>query len=530
MMIEKNQNNIIQENLEAKLLLNQRMLMALATATNELLINNNFISALTNSLKIMGKAIDVDRIYCFKNLENNEEASEPELLAQWESNYIQTNKFNKSHLPFAKLTNFMNPVFKGTPVITLTKDILDNEAKSILTENHIKEIIFMPIFDGDKYWGFIECEECEVEVDWAEEEISILNYFTTAISGAINRKNYEKEIKSLSFKDQLTGLYNRRFYEEEVKRLDTKRNLPITIVLGDVNGLKLINDCFGHVVGDKLIKKAAEIIKNTCRTDDVVARLGGDEFVMLFPNTNNKEAEEIIKRINSMAAKTVVGDITTSISFGCGTKTTDQEKIEEIFNKAEEHMYRTKLDNSSKIKRRTIEQVLSNLFEIYNHEKVHSKHVGKLCESIAIALGLGNNDITQMKLVGNMHDIGKIGIDPKILNKKNKLTEKEYDEVKRHPEIGYRILSSVNEFSEIANYILEHHERWDGKGYPKGLKGDKISLQARITAVADAYDAMTSNRSYGVKMNKQEAKNELLKKSGTQFDPNIVKIFTEKVI
>jgi HD-GYP domain-containing protein (c-di-GMP phosphodiesterase class II) len=136
-------------------------------------------------------------------------------------------------------------------------------------------------------------------------------------------------------------------------------------------------------------------------------------------------------------------------------------------------------------------------------------------------------DINQIRIAGLMHDIGKIGIEEKILNKPNKLNQEERYELIRHVEIGYRILSSVNEFSEIANHVLEHHERWDGSGYPKGLKGEEISLQARIIAIADSFDAMTTDRPYRGALNEQEAIKELKRCSGTQFDPEIVKIFIE---
>ncbi len=157
-----------------------------------------------------------------------------------------------------------------------------------------------------------------------------------------SERTKQKEIEFLSYHDQLTGLYNRRFYEEELKRLDTKRNFPLTIVIGDVNGLKLVNDSFGHVKGDELLKKTAEVIKKGCRADDIIARLGGDEFVIILPITDAFKAEQIINRINDLSLKEKAGAIDISISFGYKTKMDEEEKIQEIFKFAEDQMYRNK--------------------------------------------------------------------------------------------------------------------------------------------------------------------------------------------
>ncbi|MBK5247004.1 MAG: diguanylate cyclase, partial [Peptostreptococcaceae bacterium] len=281
-----------------------------------------------------------------------------------------------------------------------------------------------------------------------------------------DRKKTEKDLLYMSYHDQLTGLYNRRYYKEELKRLDTKRNLPLTIVMGDANGLKLINDSFGHAMGDELLRKAAEVIKNGCRADDIIARLGGDEFVIILPKTDVFETERIIKRIKDLSLKEKVGNIDISISFGYATKSNEGENIQEIFKYAENLMYRHKFSESSGIRSKTIDLTMKTLYKKSIIEKLHSIKVSEFCEAIATKMDFSENDVYQIKIAGLMHDIGKIEIDEKILNKPEKLSKDEWERMQRHPEIGYRILSSVNEFSVIADDILEHHERWDGKGYP----------------------------------------------------------------
>ena len=344
------------------------------------------------------------------------------------------------------------------------------------------------------------------------------------------RKKSENEIIFLSYHDQLTGLYNRRFYEEELKRLDNGRNLPLTIAMGDVNGLKLINDAFGHLFGDELLKKAAETIRRGCRADDIVARLGGDEFVIILPKTDLTETDKIFRRIKELAAKETVGSVEISISFGFETKNSPLEEIQDIFKNAENHMYRQKLFESASMRSKIVDLIMNTLYEKNHREMMHSKRVSKICEAIAVKMNFDEDDVKQLRIAGLMHDIGKIGIDEEILNSSRKLNDDEWQEMKKHSEIGYRILSSVNEFSEIANYILEHEEKWDGSGYPKGLKGEEISLQARIISIADSFDAMTSVRTYSGALSEAEALREIIRCAGSQFDPVITRVFVEDVL
>jgi diguanylate cyclase (GGDEF)-like protein/PAS domain S-box-containing protein len=344
------------------------------------------------------------------------------------------------------------------------------------------------------------------------------------------KKKKQEEIIYLSYCDQLTGLYNRRYFEDKLKEIDTAENLPITLIMADVNGLKLVNDSFGHSLGDELLKKAAEVLKRGCRKKDIISRLGGDEFVAILTETSSLQAEQIIKRINSIAANEKVGAIDISISFGYETKKSMSENIQDIFKNAEDYMYRHKLYESSSIRNKTIDLIMNTLYEKSDREMLHSKRVSEICEALAVRMNFDKDKVNQIKIAGLMHDIGKMGIDENILNKPQKLNDEERKEVKRHPEIGYRILSSSNDFSEIAEYVLKHHERWDGKGYPGGFKGEEISIQARIIAIADAYDAMTSDRPYRKGLRVEEALTELKRCSGTQFDADLVDIFINMVL
>jgi len=345
-----------------------------------------------------------------------------------------------------------------------------------------------------------------------------------------DRKKKEDENRYLSYHDVLTGLYNRRFYEEEIERLDTNRNLPISIIIGDVNGLKFVNDAFGHDKGDELLQKAASAIRRACRADDIVARWGGDEFVILLPKTEPEEAEEIVKRIKEQYLNLYVNAIHVSISFGWDTKSKTDEDILKVLKTAEDYMYKHKFIENEGRGGNTISTIINTLHEKNPREEQHSQRVSEICQNIGKAIGFSEMKISKLKVVGLLHDIGKIAIEESILNKPGKLTEQERNEIQRHPDIGYRILSSSYEMLELADCILAHHERWDGTGYPRGLEGEAIPRVARILALADSYDAMTSERPYRNALTEEEVLAQIRNNAGTQFDPEIAKIFVEQVL
>ena len=344
-----------------------------------------------------------------------------------------------------------------------------------------------------------------------------------------DERQRQKNISYLSYHDPLTGIYNRRFFEEELRRLDTRRNLPITLVMSDVNGLKLINDAFGHSMGDKLLRAAADVLRAGCREDDIIARLGGDEYVILLPHTAAAEAEAVISRIREQAAQTQVGTVTLSISFGSETKIDADESMDDIFRRAEDKMYRQKLFESPSMRNNTVKAILQALYETHPMEEAHAHRVARLCEMTGRALGLQEHEVRELRTAGLLHDIGKIAINREIIFKEGALTEEDRWEIRKHSEIGYRILSAVNELAEIADYVLLHHERWDGAGYPKGLKGEAIPLTSRILGLADSYNAMTSDRPYRKALPEAEAIASIRQEAGTKFDPDLVQLFVEQV-
>ena len=339
------------------------------------------------------------------------------------------------------------------------------------------------------------------------------------------KKRKQDEILFLSYHDQLTGLYNRRFFEEELKRLDTERNLPMTLVMFDVNGLKLINDAFGHQTADQVLQTVAWALRRECRSDDIIARIGGDEFVLLLPKTEWEMAETISNRIQQSIKNERVQSIQLSVSYGWETKRDGTTDMTEIFKNAENNMYVHKLVESASTRHGIVDVIMKTLNEKNSSEDQHACRVSALCARLAEHMKLDRQQVDEVRTIGLVHDIGKISVREETLNKENPLTLPEWTEIKRHSEIGFKILSSSHEYMQIAEHVLHQHERWDGTGYPKGLRGSEISIQSRIIAVADAYDAMTSERVYGKKMTHQEAMAELRRFAGIQFDPAVVAAF-----
>ena len=340
----------------------------------------------------------------------------------------------------------------------------------------------------------------------------------------------EREIEYLSYHDELTGLYNRRYFQEEIKRLDMSRNLPITLVMGDVNGLKVINDGFGHPIGDQLLQSAAQAIKNSCRNDEIIARMGGDEFAIVLPGVSEGEAVKVVNRMKKSASESIIMGLPVSIAFGFSTKNEPHESIFKVLQAAEDRMYQNKMAENSSGRNQTIKVMLQALFNRSPREEAHILNVSHICELFANALGFDRDQTIELKLAAQLHDIGKIAIEQRILEKPDFLNDHERVQMQRHTETGYRILSTTPEYLNVAQIVYDHHEKMDGSGYPRGLKGDQIPIGARMLSIAECVDAMSNDQPHRKALNKEEIKAELIRCSNTQFDGDLVKIFIQSVL
>ena len=276
----------------------------------------------------------------------------------------------------------------------------------------------------------------------------------------------------------------------------------------------------------------AKILKSYCRKEDIVSRIGGDEFGILLPQTDSKSAQLVCSRISDTCKGCAVdgSSICPSISVGYATKNFETETMDDILTAAEESMNKQKLLESRSAHNSIIASIKVIMFEKSQETEEHAERMVQLSKSIGIAMSLTDDQLHELELLATLHDIGKMSIPAAILSKTGKLSDEEWVEMKKHPEVGFRIAQATSELVPIAKYILCHHERWDGKGYPQGLIGEKIPLLSRIVAIADSFDAMTNDRAYRVAMTKEEAIEEIRRNSGTQFDPEVTRVFIEKVL
>lgn len=357
------------------------------------------------------------------------------------------------------------------------------------------------------------------------------NSILTVVRDITKRKNDEKRIFEMSMHDSLTGLFNRNYFEEKLMSLKNEKTQNVGIIVCDIDGLKLVNDTLGHAQGDELIKNAASILKICCKEEDTIARIGGDEFVVIISNTSEEELETYANKIANKTEQLNVLEpiIMVSISVGYAISS-DNNELQMVFREADSHMYREKLHHHQSKRSKNIE-LLSKMLEARDFiTEGHGERLQTLTTELSKVIRLSEPEINDISLFAQFHDLGKIGIPDSILFKPGRLDDTEIVNMKRHTEIGYRIAKASPDLAHISDWILKHHERWDGKGYPYGLKGEEIPIQCRILAIVDAYDAMINDRPYRKAMSKEMAIEEIIKCAGTQFDPVLAEKFIKLLI
>ncbi len=364
---------------------------------------------------------------------------------------------------------------------------------------------------------------------WLSMHISALRDHSGKIMGfqgvardITDRKNAEDYIRYISFHDQLTGLYNRHYFEHCRKEFE---NIPvISVIVTDINSLKLVNDTYGHEYGDQLIKEYAKILKQSFKQSDLIFRWGGDEFIVILKNTEEARSWELYSRLNKHCGNTYVKDIPLSISVGISPKM-QGEKIEKALNEAENMMYNNKIKESKSSKKLIIQTILQALSDISHETKGHTERMSLTCHQFGKYLDLSPPELSRLDALTMLHDIGLIKIDSDILLKEAPLNSEEWEEIRKHPGVGYHITRSTEEFACVAEEILTHHEKWDGTGYPQGLAGESIPYLARILSLIDSYEVMYYGRPYKKKMSTDEIIEEVERCSGKQFDPDLAEDF-----
>ena len=328
--------------------------------------------------------------------------------------------------------------------------------------------------------------------------------------------------------DPLTDLMNKQYVKDKISKYFPRITKSVVLISIDINALRKINDVLGYDLGDEVLKWTASAMKAACKAGMIPIRWGNDNFLVIAYGANAENAERIIQEIEYHLSQNKAKEaVYLSITMGYYVHTDPKETIFQAIAQSERALAENKFLGMGEKSNVPIEMVVTIFHEKNCREAAHSKRVSELCVMMGKAMGMSRKEIDKLRLIGLVHDIGKLGIDEAILNKKGKLTDEEYQQIKKHPEIGFRILTTTPDTTEIAYFVLSHHERFDGLGYPNGIKGNDIPLFSKILSVADSFDAMTRERTYKVTMSTVEAVDELRRCAGKQFDPIVVECFAK---
>ena len=378
----------------------------------------------------------------------------------------------------------------------------------------------------------VSCEQEREARTYEEYYIPVVtaggeSLFQVISKDVTEKRDMERRLLEMSLYDASTGLYSRSFFEEEMKRLGQDRHCPLGIIICDINGLKLINDTLGHQSGDLLLKAAADLLRRCFRDSDIAARIGGDEFAVLLPGSDEASVAGCCDRIRRELARynQDSAELSLSISMGYAVEYWPFPDMSALFKRADDAMYKQKLQQSHSSRSETVQALMKTLEARDHITEGHAERMAEHAVLLGHSLGLSEERLNDLGLLARFHDLGKVAVPDAVLFKPGPLTQREYAEMQRHCEVGRRIALSLSDLASIADFILMHHEHWDGGGYPLGLSGEEIPLECRILGIVDAYDAMISERPYKDALPCDEAVRELRRCAGTQFDPGLVERF-----
>lgn len=402
------------------------------------------------------------------------------------------------------------------PIESLDKKLLDKIFELKADSN--RQVIYNAVdIDGEKHYKL----NYQMVEDYCGQYVGY-------IIGFENVTLYQKMIAKLEkahYLDGLTNLYNRSYFESEVEHFDNIKNVPMGFIEGDLNNLKLINDTEGHHRGDELIIAVAQILKRVAPSKSSVFRMGGDEFLVTWPNATHKEIKEYINLVEAMMGNTSFENA-LSLSIGYSIQK-NGETTHEAMMRADEDMYLNKIMSGKGSRDNNIELfkyiLASRTFETVEH----LERTGELARKFGYYLGLNSKDIKKLIVLAQVHDVGMILLPEKVLTSRHVYTEEERAIMRTHCRLGEELLKKSTSLRDIAYYVGTHHERWDGDGYPRRLKGSEIPYLSRVLLIIDSYDFMINPKRYRRALSKEEAIDELVAKAGSQFDPNLVNQFVE---
>lgn len=342
--------------------------------------------------------------------------------------------------------------------------------------------------------------------------------------------NYkDQELKYMDIHDHGSNAFNRQYFNHYIKSISLKNSLPLTLVVYDIDGMKIINEAFGMEVGNEYIKHAGDVLIKAANSRQTVFRCGGDEFFVLMEKCNGQDMEEYSLRVEEEILK--LGDDKKALSFSYGSETANTAPVnfEELIVGAEEKLAASKKVHGVKHRKELVDRIIELLQSTTHEDLEHTKRISRIAKEVGTQMGLTAHEYKKIALLSKIHDVGIITLPTGIMNHNKELSDQQWTLVKNHPEIGHRIAKASIKYKGVAEEVLSHHENVDGSGYPRGLRGDEIPKLARLLRVIDSYEVMTSNGLHGKRMSPQEALDELKLMSNTRYDPSIVG-YLEKVI
>ena len=461
---------------------------------------------------------------------------------------------------------------------------IDPFRKEILSNYHIYSLFYLPITYEGKLHGLLGGHKCESEHIWSTDNQNFLRQVADQLSTSVTTARLYKKVERQATTDGLTSLFNHRTGQEKLAeqlRIAERYQRNLCVVMMDVDHFKSINDTYGHPVGDTVLKSLAHIIKRDCRDVDIPVRYGGEEFLIVLPEVNAEGAQVVAERLRKTLSREVVTheDIQLSVtaSLGVACYPDDAENQHQLLELADKALYmskrmgRNQVHTATELKFKekenkgeapsapatdaatakpvskpvakpsvpaaqddgmlvpevveTVKKMAGALYSKSEYNKVHHLETARFAEMVAKVLGLSAKQVEQIRVASLLHDVGLLHVPEDIINKQGQVTTEELKLLMQHPTLGAEMLRSVPALKEICDILENHHECWDGTGYPRGLTGDEIPLAARIVAIVDAYHAMISDRPYRAAMSSEKAKRVLKSQAGSQFDPFLVDIF-----
>ena len=399
------------------------------------------------------------------------------------------------------------------------------EEKSFLLSQSVRSLIAVPLYSQGDFLGFLGFDAVRHNRQWQSEWINLLHIVAEMIATLVRRNRTQAVIEKLSIRDGLTGLYNRTYFEAEMRRHKREKS-PLGCMVCDLDGLKAINDIMGHAQGDVTLQEAAKILRACCGENAVAARIGGDEFAVLVTGAFWGVMEEMQRKLKQSVAELHICCPQSLLRMSAGIAVGDGLELpEQVFKNADNAMYRDKMFNKKTEKNSIMTVILSRLEERGIGNDMQWAGLAASMEAMAVHLLLPDEMKEQLFLLAKYRDIGNISLPERLVNKREKLNAEEIAALRSHCESGYRISQSIPELMPIAEWILKHHEAWDGSGYPLGLTENSIPLACRLLRVAEDFETMITGSAFVEQRTKTDALRKIEQYSGVQFDPMVVSIF-----